>query len=495
MDWPLALATLGFLLVAIGISSRDTGVWSMLSGMGLVVAGITWSLLTAEGLFSALLDFLWTVGLGLLVAAVWLGARKLGTRAQPLLMLSLGCLTLAGLLFGASHLWQLVWVHDEHSLLVELGPDDTIDEVESILDDYNATWEQAFPTISLAEDEDLAQMYLVHVRETRANHLMDDLRADTENVDHVELNIEVALSPIESLGTPRAAQEEILENDPMASSQWAIEAISGHQAHALIQDWDPQRKARVAILDTGVEAAHEDLAAAFEEAEMTDAHGHGTHCAGIAGAVTNNGLGVASLNWEGRFIELLAFRALKEDGSGSLEQIAQALVDASQAGVDVVSMSLGSVAESPPRVLVAAVRYALKQGAIVVASAGNSDEDAINHYPSNIDGVIAVAAVDSTLSKARFSNMVGRLESPIAAPGVDLLSSHLDGTYKTMSGTSMAAPVVAGLLGVMRAMDPSLTPKSAYEILHQTGTAAQDVSLTGRVVNAEAALRAVDSGQ
>ena len=133
-------------------------------------------------------------------------------------------------------------------------------------------------------------------------------------------------------------------------------------------------------------------------------------------------MGVASLNWEGRFIELLAFRALKEDGSGSLEQIAQALVDASQAGVDVVSMSLGSVAESPPRVLVAAVRYALKQGAIVVASAGNSDEDAINHYPSNIDGVIAVAAVDSTLSKARFSNMVGRLESPIAAPGVDLLS-------------------------------------------------------------------------
>ena len=280
MDWPLALATLGFLLVAIGISSRDTGVWSMLSGMGLVVAGITWSLLTAEGLFSALLDFLWTVGLGLLVAAVWLGARKLGTRAQPLLMLSLGCLTLAGLLFGASHLWQLVWVHDEHSLLVELGPDDTIDEVESILDDYNATWEQAFPTISLAEDEDLAQMYLVHVRETRANHLMDDLRADTENVDHVELNIEVALSPIESLGTPRAAQEEILENDPMASSQWAIEAISGHQAHALIQDWDPQRKARVAILDTGVEAAHEDLAAAFEEAEMTDAHGHGNALCG-----------------------------------------------------------------------------------------------------------------------------------------------------------------------------------------------------------------------
>ena len=492
MDWPLAITAFGFLLIAIGISSRDTGVWSMLSGMGMIVVGVAWKVIAGEGLLTVLLSLLWNVGLGLLVAAIWLGIRKLGTRARPLLILSLACLMLAAILSGTSRLWHALRKGSETSILVELGPDDTIDELVPVLETHDAAWEAAFPTVEFSADEDLAQTYLIHVRRSRVDPLMDALRQDLENVDHVELNIEVALPPLAPLDMTPGTSRQILENDPYANRQWALEAIDGHQAHELLQDRKPTNRARVAILDTGVEAAHEDLADAFSQAPITDRNGHGTHCAGLAGAVTNNGLGVASLNWEGRFIELLAFQALGDEGTGSLEQIAQAIVDAAQAGVDVISMSLGSTADSPPRVLVTAVRFAVNEGAIVVASAGNSDADAIDHYPSNIEGVIAVAAVDSMLSKARFSNTVGRLAQPIAAPGVDVLSSHLDGTYKTMSGTSMATPVVAGLLGVMRAVHPSMTAQQAYEILHETGTEAQDVSQTGRVINAGAAIRAAE---
>lgn len=464
----------------------------MLAGMGSVVVGVLLRLVAGEGLFDVIFNLLWNAGLGLLIAAAWLGLRSLGSRAYPFLVLGLGCLAVAGLLFGASRLWPVIWPQSERSLIVELGPDDVIGEVAGILEKHDATWEEAFPSVALEADEDLAQMYLIHAPESQVGTLMSALREDLENVDHVELNAEVSLSLPPSSGMKPAGSHAILGDDPLASRQWALEAIFGHEAHALLTDRTPDRKARVAILDTGVEIAHEDLVAAYEGNQMTDQHGHGTHCAGLAGAVTNNGFGIASLNWEGNFIELLGFKALGDDGSGSLEQIAQAIVDATHADADVISMSLGSTADSPPRVLVAAVTYALNQGAIVVAAAGNSDSDAITHFPSNIEGVIAVAAVDQTLSKAQFSNTVGRLSRPIAAPGVDVLSVYLEDSYETMSGTSMATPIVAGLLGIMRATDPSIDAKDAYEILLQTGTEINDTPLTGRVINAEAALLATD---
>ena len=207
--------------------------------------------------------------------------------------------------------------------------------------------------------------------------------------------------------------------------------------------------------------------------------------------MTNNGIGVASLNWEGRFVEVTAFAALDATGSGTLEQMTQAVLDAARDGADVISMSLGSVAPFPPKPIVDAIRFAQRRGAIVMASAGNSNEDAATHFPSNIDGVIAVAALDQQLRKAKFSNTIGSLARPIAAPGVDILSLKAGGGYKPLSGTSMATPVVAGLLGVMRSLDPALSAEDAYRILHDTGTTVDETADVGRLINAEAALQAV----
>ena len=490
MDLALIITAVAFLLMAIGISSKGTGVWSMLAGMGLVVVAIILRVVSGGGIFETLFTLLWNVGLGLLVAAVWLGIRKVGTDARSFMLLGLGALVLAGLLYGASRLWNAAWSTEQQSVLVELGPDDQIEELAALLTTFDVISERAFPTVTLEASEDLAQVYLLHTSSRRIPRLMDALRADSENVDYVELNVNVHLSPVESHSLQSEVASVIKEDDPLASEQWALEAIAGHEAHAVLQDHSPVRKARVAILDTGVEAGHEDLAPVYDAGVQTDIHGHGTHCAGLAGAATNNRVGIASLNWEGRFIELLGFQALGHEGRGSLEQIAQAIVDATQADVDVISMSLGSTAETPPRVLTTAVQFALDQDIIVVAAAGNSNTDAIEHYPSNIEGVIAVAAVDPALAKAKFSNTVARLSRPIAAPGVEVLSSYLDGTYKPMSGTSMATPIVTGLLGVMRALNPSLTAAQAYDILQNTGTEVADTPQIGRVINAEAAVRA-----
>ncbi len=491
MDILTAVTAAGLLLIAVGISGRRYSPLTILAGLGVLGVSIVGRLVYGGGLFEVGVELFRDAGLALLVAAVWLVIRKPHPGAKPFFFLGLLALLLSGVLYLAGRTVGLLVQEEMASVLVELGPDDEIDEIGTALQRFGAVAEQAFPTVDLSADEDLAQVYLVHVAADAVRELVAVLRADGENVDFAEINTEVALPPIVAGGTTAGAARRYLENDPRVGEQWALEAIHGHEMHSMLQELQPVRKARVAILDTGVDGSHEDLADVMSTSGLTDVHGHGTHCAGIAGAVTNNGLGIASLNWEGRFIELLAFEALGDAGRGSLEQIAQAIIDATQAEADIISMSLGAMAPVRPRVLQTAIAFAQRNNVIVAASAGNSNEDAADHFPSNIDGVIAVAAVDHSLEKAEFSNTVGSLSRPIAAPGVDILSSYPDNDYKPLNGTSMATPAVTGLLGVMRSLRPDLAAADAYDILHETGTAVDATPLVGRVVNAEAAIEAL----
>jgi thermitase len=130
----------------------------------------------------------------------------------------------------------------------------------------------------------------------------------------------------------------------------------------------------------------------------------------------------------------------------------------------------------------------------VVASAGNSNADARDHIPSNVDGVIVVAAVDQNLGKARFSNTNTSLALPLAAPGVDILSLKPNNKYVPLSGTSMSTPMVSGLIGILRSFNPDLTTQQAYDILHETGKTLDDSPRIGRLINAEAAIQTVLGG-
>lgn len=380
-------------------------------------------------------------------------------------------------------------------LLVELGPDDNIDEIKPILEKFDAVWERAFPNVDLKEDEDLAQVYIVRCASGVVEELTKALQGDSENVDHVERNISISI--IQPLDGKEPAKGPVpsVANDPKIARQWAMRYSKGFEALLLLRTTRPKKLATVAILDTGVDATHEDIKGVFKESpDSTDRQGHGSHCAGIAGAYTNNGLGMASLNWQGGFVRITSYAALPmKGGGGTAETVAQAIIDAAEDGADVISLSLGgnNSRSGPPRVTRSAIVYALSLGSIIVVAAGNENTDAARKTPASIDGVITVAAVDQQGRKAKFSNTNNTLALPIAAPGVDILSLKPGGGYIYYSGTSMATPFVAGLLGVMVSLKPELRAYEAYQILKKTGIQGPDANRVGKTVNAEAAIRAV----
>jgi thermitase len=484
------IATLAaFLLVGLGSKSERKSPLFMIGGFAAFALSIYFHVVAYQTVLQATSAISAEIGIGfLLLAGLLTKERK---EAKSYFYLGGVSLLVSVLLFISIKFFSPSSDQSTVSFLLELGPDDSISEVQSILDSFDAVSEAAFPSVSLEEDENLAQTYLVFVASGQIEGLMQELGRDSENVDHTELNFSVSLSePMAEAGSDQET-ETLLENDPLAPSQWALNAIHGHEAHTILKDLSPVRKARVAILDTGVDAAHEDLNSAFSNSPATfDLHGHGSHCAGIAGSATNNGIGMASLNWEGRFIEILGYQALNDQGTGTIEMISQAIIDATKDKADVISMSLGAKAETP-KVISDAIAFARRNNVIVIASAGNANEDAKDHMPSSVEGVIVVSAVDENLEKAKFSNTNTSLKRPITAPGVNILSLKTGGGYVQMSGTSMSTPVVSGLVGIMRSLNPDLTESEVYDILESTGRSVRDSARIGKLIDSEAAITTV----
>jgi thermitase len=221
----------------------------------------------------------------------------------------------------------------------------------------------------------------------------------------------------------------------------------------MLRDASPKRKAIVAIIDTGVDGDHPDLRKIFGKSPGdTDKHGHGTHCAGLAGASTNNGLGHGKLQLG---------RALHRDpGLSSIGQkrarhrlLGRLGHDGGHRGWRRCIVHVLGQQPAGPKVQREAVEYALRKRCIVVAAAGNDfGSDARKHSPVGVKGVIGVAAVGPDFQRTTFSNINTNLGMPIAAPGLDIFSTIPGGNYTSMSGTSMATPIVSGLIGVMRSL-------------------------------------------
>ena len=285
-------------------------------------------------------------------------------------------------------------------------------------------------------------------------------------------------------------------DDPNTDQQWVMEVMNMNAYYQLLAKQTPQKLAKIAILDTGVDGNHEDLKDNYFSVEKkydNDPMGHGTHCAGIAAGVTNNGIGIGSLAGTGSkpFVEVTSIKVLSAGGMGTQKTIIAGIIEAADEGADVISLSLGGPSNSSrQKAYSQAVKYAIGQGAIVVSAAGNSNRDAKDYAPANSTGMITVAAIDDKLNRAVFSNTVNNIRQGIAAPGVAIFSTTPDNNYKVFSGTSMATPFVAGLLGVMRSVNPELSATDAYKILKKTGTDSGNTKMTGKVVQPEAALRA-----
>jgi thermitase len=264
-------------------------------------------------------------------------------------------------------------------------------------------------------------------------------------------------------------------NDPLFTAQWGLPNIGAPKA------WDSSEGSgvSVAVIDTGIDSTHPDLAGnvvLFKNyvnpgATAADDEGHGTHVAGIIAAVRNNGLdGVGTAPKA----KLYAFKVLDSTGAGDDAGVSAAIRDA----VDltpcrIISMSLGGPA-SGDRVLEDAVAHARSKGAIVIAAAGN-DGVTTPSYPAAITGVIGVGAVDAQDKLASFSNY-GTADLDIVAPGVGILSTLPNNQTASWSGTSMATPFVSGAAALVWASRPSLDATGVTNLLLST---AQDLGAAG----------------
>ncbi len=233
----------------------------------------------------------------------------------------------------------------------------------------------------------------------------------------------------------------------------------GLQATEVVSSPRTGRGIRVAVLDTGLDLAHPDLAGRAVTAtsfvpgqSAQDGHGHGTHCVGTAcGPRTvegSHGYGVASE------AEVFVGKVLSDEGSGTDAEILAGIAWAVRNGCQVISMSLGADTPEPSPAYTAAGRRALDQGSLIVAAAGNNGDRGSGEFgfvgaPANSPDILAVGALDPFLEVAWFSarsTAVPGGQVDLAAPGVDVYSSWpLPDRYNTISGTSMATPHVAGL--------------------------------------------------
>lgn len=293
----------------------------------------------------------------------------------------------------------------------------------------------------------------------------------------------------------------LIPNDPQyPANQWGIDKIQAPQA------WDTETgkvSVVIAILDTGVDYDHEDLEGnmwddgsgncgydfANGENDPDDDHNdppyhsHGTHCAGIAAAVTNNIIGIAGVSWKSK---IMAVKVLDDVGSGRLSDEIDGINYAVNKNADIISMSFGTVGDPIPSDIERdAINDAYDNGCLLVAASGNDNQPYVA-YPAAYENVIAVGATNQTDDRCDSvdwgpgygSNYGDELD--VMAPGNNILSTVRQDLgppdYATMDGTSMAVPFVSGLAALILSRLGGLAPSDVRRIIERT---AEDIGSSG----------------
>ncbi|MCR5738167.1 MAG: S8 family serine peptidase [Eubacterium sp.] len=297
-------------------------------------------------------------------------------------------------------------------------------------------------------------------------------------------------------------------NDEKVNNQYYLGRINAKGAWDILEQTE-HSKVKVAVIDTGVQLDHPDLENIISSNSYDCIHGlplnqsseqynyfHGTFVAGIIGAESGNGQGIAGVasGYDNDIVDITAFHVgtvidgkVKMDTTGIIEALSrcrnQKVINMSY-GVTLKEGQVYSATETE------AMRQLANQGVILVGAAGN-DTSALNHYPSDYDFVLSVAATDYYDELADFSNYGPQKD--ICAPGENIYSTTTSSRYIYSDGTSFAAPIISAVVAEMLAVNPGLTRSEIQEILINTSGAVPSAydntpAAKGGIVNAQAAV-------
>jgi thermitase len=316
------------------------------------------------------------------------------------------------------------------------------------------------------------------IAEIGVTHLQVQPQAGLALLEHLRQRPDVEFAEFDSQVQAFLQPDDPYFSTSLASSHYGTVSQWGPQAVSAPSAWDLTLGVPsivIAIVDTGVDSSHPDLASKIVgqysyTGSIKDGFGHGTHCAGIAAAATNNDVGIAGMCPN---CGILSVKVLNDQGSGYLSDVASGITYAASHGARVISLSLGG--SSRTETLHSALDYAIANNALPVCAMGNSNSSSNTPEPGYWHDCLSVIATDQNGAKASFSNY--GVKADVAAPGVAILSTMptypvtltttygYSMNYDALSGTSMATPMVAGVAGLVLSKNPSLTPTQVAGII------------------------------
>lgn len=395
---------------------------------------------------------------------------------------------------------------------------------------------------------ELLVMYREDVTEEQASEIVEAQGGDDMEIISETAEGNIAVVSVADDSTVEDAMEEYLADDRVvavtpnyemelfgdtAVNDSLIEQQSYLLQMSVPQAWNivsstPHEKVKVAVLDTGADISHPDLKNVLnlsDSGEVLDNNGtigplqgdgyqngryspdggHGTHVSGIIAAEANNGQGIAGVGSarDNSVVDLMAVDVFSGEKT-SLAYVIRGMEYARNSGAKVINMSLGmrrAEIGDQDTFFQAVCNSLASEGIIIVCAAGNygtGDNGTLDVIPSDYDSTVSVIALNTDQTKFEGS-CYGSLKD-VSAPGVNIYSTVKGGTYGGMTGTSMAAPEVSGIVAMMCSVNPDLTVSEVKSILRDTatdiGTSGFDVYTAAGLVNAEKAVAAAapDSG-
>lgn len=290
-------------------------------------------------------------------------------------------------------------------------------------------------------------------------------------------------------------KQDFIPNDPYFSKQWFFSDMGIPSAW---NETEGSGNIKVAVIDSEVDITHPDLknqivdpfdiitnSSSFSSPQL-----HGTHVAGIIAAEANNGIGVSGIAPHVKIMPINVFQGDLADSSDIIAGINYAI----DHHANIINLSLGEYQYS--YLLNAAIQNAYQKGILIISAAGNDGTNQPS-YPAAFNNVISVGSLDNQNHLSSFSNYGSDIA--LTAPGERILSTFPENSYGSLSGTSMASPMVAGVAALVLSKDPNLTPQQVKNILYSSaddlGTPGKDIYYGYGLVDAKKALAATPKGE